>query len=51
MIRFMIACDYCGGWYHGDCVGVTEDTASHIETYKCPACTAAGVLRPFYTDG
>ena len=32
-------------------VGVSEDTASRIETYECPECTAAGVLRPFYMDG
>ena len=51
MLRFMIACDYCGGWYHGSCVGVSEDAATLLETYKCPACLAAGVQCPFYTEG
>ena len=29
------------------CVGVSEDAASLMETYKCPVCLAAGVQCPF----
>jgi len=40
--NFMIACDFrlegCKEWYHGECVGVTEDESKSIQTYKCPSC-------------
>ena len=36
--RFMIQCDLCYEWYHGDCVNVTQEEASDINTYYCPLC-------------
>ena len=47
----MIGCDYCGEWFHGSCVGVTEVESSCISTYKCPTCTAKCVAVPFYEEG
>eukprot|EP00002_Diphylleia_rotans_P021858 TRINITY_DN4263_c0_g1_i2.p1 TRINITY_DN4263_c0_g1~~TRINITY_DN4263_c0_g1_i2.p1 ORF type:complete len:530 (+),score=97.17 TRINITY_DN4263_c0_g1_i2:715-2304(+) len=35
---FMISCDKCNVWYHGDCVGVNEKDATEINTYYCPEC-------------
>merc|ERR1711894_161249 len=36
--RFMIGCDNCNEWYHGDCVGVTQEDADHIRRYYCDPC-------------
>ncbi|XP_076809805.1 nucleosome-remodeling factor subunit BPTF-like isoform X1 [Clavelina lepadiformis] len=36
--QFYIGCDVCQDWYHGDCVGISEDEASSIESYTCPRC-------------
>ncbi|XP_067660501.1 nucleosome-remodeling factor subunit BPTF-like [Haliotis asinina] len=35
---FMIACDGCDEWFHGDCVGVTESMAETMGDYHCPTC-------------
>jgi len=35
---FMIACDLCDEWYHGACVGITEQAASRVASYVCPTC-------------
>ncbi|KAI9246917.1 hypothetical protein BDA99DRAFT_526491 [Phascolomyces articulosus] len=35
---FMISCDKCHVWYHGECVGVTE--SDKIETWYCSNCSA-----------
>ncbi|KAL4225956.1 CXXC-type zinc finger protein 1 [Mactra antiquata] len=38
--RFMIACDNCEEWYHGDCIGITEKDAQFIKQYYCDPCKA-----------
>ncbi|WAR27162.1 CXXC1-like protein [Mya arenaria] len=38
--RFMIACDNCEEWYHGDCIGITETDANDIKQYYCGRCRA-----------
>ncbi|BFZ08427.1 hypothetical protein BsWGS_11466 [Bradybaena similaris] len=37
---FMIGCDHCEEWYHGDCIGVTQLDARSIKRYYCDACRA-----------
>ncbi|XP_064154606.1 death-inducer obliterator 1 isoform X1 [Anguilla rostrata] len=41
--RFMICCDRCEEWFHGDCVGITEAHGRLLERnrkdYTCPNCT------------
>lgn len=39
--RFMIACDNCEEWYHGDCINITEKEAKHIKSYFCLGCREA----------
>ena len=36
--RFMIACDRCEEWYHGDCISVTERDAKYIKRFYCDRC-------------
>ncbi|XP_062572423.1 CXXC-type zinc finger protein 1-like, partial [Saccostrea cucullata] len=36
--RFMIGCDNCEEWYHGDCIGVTQKDAELIKHFYCTSC-------------
>ncbi|CAH1978378.1 unnamed protein product [Acanthoscelides obtectus] len=36
--RFMIACDACEEWYHGDCIRISEKEAKNIKQYYCIRC-------------
>ena len=36
--RFMIECYACKGWFHGDCVGISEKEADNIEEFHCSVC-------------
>ncbi|KAF7655303.1 hypothetical protein LDENG_00058040 [Lucifuga dentata] len=53
--RFMICCDRCEEWFHGDCVGITEARGRLMERngedYICPNCTIKKnqVVRPATT--
>uniref|UniRef100_A0AAV2M5Y7 Death-inducer obliterator 1 n=1 Tax=Knipowitschia caucasica TaxID=637954 RepID=A0AAV2M5Y7_KNICA len=50
--RFMICCDRCEEWFHGDCVGITEARGRLMERngedYICPNCTVkkSQLVRP-----
>lgn len=38
--RFMIACDQCEDWFHGDCIGMDKYTGENlVQRYICPNCT------------
>lgn len=43
VLRFMICCDRCEEWFHGDCVGITEARGRLMERngedYVCPNCS------------
>lgn len=34
----MVACDICDEWFHGDCIGITPETAEQIKKYVCIEC-------------
>ncbi|XP_064633225.1 CXXC-type zinc finger protein 1-like isoform X2 [Lineus longissimus] len=36
--RFMICCDNCEEWYHGDCINVNEKEAKSIKAFFCQIC-------------
>ncbi|KAF9570904.1 hypothetical protein EC968_001213 [Mortierella alpina] len=40
--RFMIACDQCDDWFHGDCVGVAEKEIDLVDQYYCKRCEEKG---------
>uniref|UniRef100_A0A0X3Q4U4 CXXC-type zinc finger protein 1 n=1 Tax=Schistocephalus solidus TaxID=70667 RepID=A0A0X3Q4U4_SCHSO len=35
---FMIACDNCEEWYHGECINVSPKQAECIQTFYCQIC-------------
>ncbi|XP_068780235.1 CXXC-type zinc finger protein 1 isoform X4 [Struthio camelus] len=35
---FMIGCDNCNEWFHGDCINITERMAKAIREWYCGAC-------------
>ena len=37
---FQIACDDCGEWFHGKCVGVKEGEYGKNDEYRCTTCWA-----------
>ncbi|KAI8055615.1 hypothetical protein BDF22DRAFT_671142 [Syncephalis plumigaleata] len=37
--RFMIACDQCATWFHGECVHVGPDTVPDGTEWYCPRCS------------
>merc|ERR1711936_1147409 len=36
--RFMIGCDHCQEWYHGDCINITEEHSKYIKKFYCVEC-------------
>ncbi|KAL2256572.1 hypothetical protein VTK26DRAFT_1467 [Humicola hyalothermophila] len=41
--RFMISCDRCEDWFHGECVGMDKHTGENlVQKYICPNCTDGG---------
>ncbi|KAG5682963.1 hypothetical protein PVAND_012279 [Polypedilum vanderplanki] len=36
--RFMICCDQCEEWYHGDCININEKESKSIKKYYCDKC-------------
>ena len=42
--RFMIECDGCDDWFHGDCVGVAEKDSEMVDKYYCKSCEGTYVL-------
>ncbi|KAI1778968.1 hypothetical protein F4818DRAFT_403030 [Hypoxylon cercidicola] len=38
--RWMISCDVCEDWFHGECVDLEKDTGEKlVERFVCPNCT------------
>lgn len=37
--RFYVGCDLCNDWFHGSCVGITEDMALTIDEFMCEDCS------------
>jgi COMPASS component SPP1 len=42
--RWMIGCDFCDDWFHGDCVDMDEKTAQLVVKFACPNCRSKGNL-------
>lgn len=37
--RFMIACDKCDQWFHGECIEISEKQGEFIDLYFCENCS------------
>lgn len=36
--KFMLQCDDCDVWHHGECVGVSQVQASRLRSWRCRTC-------------
>lgn len=39
--KFYVGCDLCSNWFHGSCVGITEDMSQTMSEFVCDGCRAA----------
>jgi len=36
--KFYVGCDVCSNWFHGDCVGITDEMSKVLTDYVCEDC-------------
>lgn len=36
--KFYVGCDVCSNWFHGECIGITEQMSDSLSEYICDAC-------------
>ncbi|EDW87511.2 uncharacterized protein Dyak_GE18218 [Drosophila yakuba] len=41
---FMICCDKCNEWFHGDCIGLPADIGEQHDTFYCSECCSQNPL-------
>nr|XP_034840271.1 nucleosome-remodeling factor subunit NURF301 [Maniola hyperantus] len=46
--KFYVGCEHCSNWFHGDCVGVTEEMSKSMEEYVCAECRRAAETQELY---
>ncbi|XP_018334706.1 nucleosome-remodeling factor subunit NURF301 isoform X2 [Agrilus planipennis] len=39
--KFYVGCDLCNNWFHGDCVGITEESSKTMTEFICNECQQA----------
>jgi hypothetical protein len=44
---FMIGCDGCEEWYHGACIGVSQEQAQKFDKYVCVRCSTLRVYSDY----
>ena len=42
---FMIGCDDCEEWYHGQCIGISESRADKFDKYLCVRCLTKRIFK------
>uniref|UniRef100_A0A2M4A664 Putative bromodomain-containing protein n=1 Tax=Anopheles triannulatus TaxID=58253 RepID=A0A2M4A664_9DIPT len=46
--KFYVGCDLCNNWFHGDCVGISEEKSKAITEYVCNECKHARETQELY---
>lgn len=46
--KFYVGCDLCHNWFHGDCVGISEEQSKEIDEFVCSECKHARETQELY---
>ncbi|KAL1494312.1 hypothetical protein ABEB36_009929 [Hypothenemus hampei] len=46
--KFYVGCDLCNNWFHGDCVGITEESSKDLTEFVCDECRQARETQKLY---
>lgn len=46
--KFYVGCDLCNNWFHGDCVGITEEMSKSLSEFVCTECRHARETQELY---
>ncbi|XP_055603868.1 nucleosome-remodeling factor subunit NURF301-like, partial [Uranotaenia lowii] len=46
--KFYVGCDLCNNWFHGDCVGISEEQSKDISEFVCSECKHARDTQELY---
>ncbi|XP_011866666.1 PREDICTED: nucleosome-remodeling factor subunit NURF301 isoform X2 [Vollenhovia emeryi] len=46
--KFYVGCDLCNNWFHGDCVGITEEISKSLSEFVCTECRHARDTQELY---
>jgi nucleosome-remodeling factor subunit BPTF len=46
--KFYVGCDLCNNWFHGDCVGITEQQSKNMTEFVCEECKHARETKELY---
>lgn len=46
--KFYVGCDLCNNWFHGDCVGITEESSKTLTEFVCAECKQARDTQKLY---
>lgn len=46
--KFYVGCDLCNNWFHGDCVGITEESSKTLTEFVCVECKQARDTQQLY---
>ncbi|PSN39772.1 hypothetical protein C0J52_15320, partial [Blattella germanica] len=46
--KFYVGCDLCNNWFHGECVGITEEMSKSLTEFVCTECRHARDTQELY---
>ncbi|RZF42669.1 hypothetical protein LSTR_LSTR001464 [Laodelphax striatellus] len=46
--KFYVGCDLCNNWFHGDCVGITEEMSKSLTEFICGECQHSRETKELY---
>ena len=46
--KFYVGCDLCNNWFHGDCVGISEEMSKSMSEFVCTECRHARDTQELY---